>query len=193
MTMPLRRQVLDASLLFIVQVGPDALSVREVARRAGVSHQAPYKHFADREAILAELVEEGFHSLAAALDVATPEDDPVARIAGTGQAYVLWALAHPGYLRLLFRPDLVDATAHPKAAAAGQAAWAHLDAVARAVPGDPEVNTALLWSAVHGLSVLLLDGPLPARGSVLSREKLAQDVPARLAEGLVARARGVAG
>lgn len=181
MNLDLRRRVLNASLLLVAERGPEALSLREVARQAGVSHQAPYKHFGDREGVIAALVEEGFISLSAALSTAPESANLETRITLAGTAYVDWALAYPGYLRLLFRPDLLSLDKYPQAAAAAHQAWLCLQDLVVDLPGDPEENVALLWSTVHGLSILLLDGPLPSRDSRLNREALAKLLPARLA------------
>lgn len=181
MNLDLRRRVLNASLLLVAERGPEALSLREVARQAGVSHQAPYKHFGDREGVIAALVEEGFISLSATLSTVSESANLETRIATAGTAYVDWALAYPGYLRLLFRPDLLSLDKYPQAAAAAHQAWLCLQHLVVDLPGDPEENAALLWSTVHGLSILLLDGPLPSRDSRLNRDALAKLLPARLA------------
>jgi AcrR family transcriptional regulator len=173
--MDLRRQVLDASAALVASDGVDALSLREVARRAGVSHQAPYHHFGDREGILAALVEEGFARLGDGLAGAPG-------LAEAGEAYVRFALAHPGHFRVMFRPDLVALERHPGAAVQAKRA---LDALAALVdrlvavgtiaPEERQDVLTAAWSLVHGLSVLLLDGP-PGLSS--SPETLARSVPA---------------
>lgn len=173
--MDLRRQVLDASAALVASDGVDALSLREVARRAGVSHQAPYHHFGDREGILAALVEEGFAGLADGLAGAPG-------LAEAGRAYVRFALAHPGHFRVMFRPDLVALERHPQAQEQAKRALGALAAlVEREIasgtisPDQREEVLAAAWSLVHGLSVLLLDGPPGLPGS---RESLASSVPA---------------
>jgi AcrR family transcriptional regulator len=194
----LRRRVLDASLAIVAAHGPAALSLREVARRAGVSHQAPYKHFPDREAILAALVTEAFEGLAGAMDGAMADvAEPSAALVAAGRAYVRWARANPGSWRLLFRPDMVALDRYPEARAAGGRAFAVLQrgvgALSRApspgghplaVLGDPEaeVRLALAWSTVQGLAALLVDGPLPMPGSSLDADALAEAVPALLGQ-----------
>lgn len=180
----LRRRVLDVSLAIVQEEGVAALSIREVARRAGVSHQAPYRHFADREEILATLAAEGFDALAAAMQAAAAAAEAAGfdALAAAGCAYVRWARANPGAYRLLFRPDLL-ARPHPDLAAAGARALGVLEGLVRARGGaDTEVPVALAWSTVHGLAGLLIDGPLPLRGG--SAARLEAEVPARLAAAL---------
>src|SRR5262245_54976951 len=99
---PLQRQILDASIDLLRTGGVGALSMREVARRAGVSHQAPYHHFADREAILAAIAEEGFSGLADALHRAREGATTTAeRLKASGLAYVEFALSHPAHYRVM--------------------------------------------------------------------------------------------
>jgi AcrR family transcriptional regulator len=162
-----RREILETSLALIEEEGLAALSLREVARRAGLSHQAPYHHFADREAILAALAEEGFASLATAMEEGTAaHTDPVARLAAAGRAYITFALTHPGHFRLMFRSELVDVGRHPAALEAGARAYQVLvDGVAGCVAAgrsgglDADALVRLCWSLVHGAAGLLLDGP----------------------------------
>src|SRR5438128_419394 len=97
--MELREQILDASVRLIEAEGLAALSMREVARRAGVSHQAPYHHFADKEAILAAIAEEGFRRLNAAMEEASRSKpaDAASRLIAGGRAYVRFAATNPAH------------------------------------------------------------------------------------------------
>ena len=162
----LRRRVLDASLALIAQEGLEAFSMREVARRAGVSHQAPYHHFPDREAIMAAIVAEGFAKLRdetlAAGEGAADKFDRLTRI---GRAYVGFALRHPAHFKLMFRSEWVDAEKHTEAGACAEGAFAVLSeaisALARGPDGEPERTTLMMaWSLAHGLATLLLEGKL---------------------------------
>ena len=174
----LRQRILDTSRAVLDEQGAAGLSLREVARRAGVTHQAPYHHFADRESILAELVSQGFGELERRLARAHARSaDPQATLAASGLAYVVFALDNPGVFRIMFRTDLCDQARFPQTQAAAQRAHGELRQLVRLVhgsqngPGD-EALAALHWAQVHGLACLLLDGPLglqlPSR-----REKLA--------------------
>jgi AcrR family transcriptional regulator len=165
----LRARILRASVELLEQEGVAALSLREVARRAGVSHQAPYHHFADREAILGAIAQEGFVMLQARLDEAMMKNAKNAfqRFEHAGVAYVEFALEHTAHFRLMFRPELVNVETCPGAKAAGDSAFARLVEMVSMcfdegldVGEGREAVLAASWSVAHGLSCLLLDGPL---------------------------------
>ncbi len=161
----LRSELLRTSRELLDEAGPSALSMREVARRAGCTHQAPYHYFANREAILAALVCEGFDELADRLAVAHDglgSADLHAVLVASGNAYVEFALRRPGVFRVMFRPDVCDPEHFPEVVQAGQRARRELARLAKAVMGDGAQVEAevLIWSGVHGLASLLLDGPL---------------------------------
>ncbi|OQX67515.1 MAG: hypothetical protein B6A08_14970 [Sorangiineae bacterium NIC37A_2] len=164
-----RTRILDAAVALLETEGLAALSMREVARRAGLSHQAPYHHFGDREAILAALVEIGFRELEAALAAHRGASCLEERLLGQGLAYVTFALRRPAHFRLMFRPELVQVGKFPAAEEAAGGAFSELEAMVVAirpslgchVESDPLIS--LHWSLVHGLAQLLLDGPLGAR------------------------------
>src|SRR3954471_12975444 len=103
----LRRTLLDTALKMVKEAGPGALSLRELARRAGVSHAAPYRHFASREALIGALAVEGFRGLGAEMQAcAGDERDPMRRFRALGVAYVRYAVAHPGHFKVMFSSDL---------------------------------------------------------------------------------------
>ena len=178
----LRSELLRTSRELLDEAGPSALSMREVARRAGCTHQAPYHYFANREAILAALVCEGFDELADRLAVAHEGlggADLHAVLVASGNAYVEFALRHPGVFRVMFRPDVCDPERFPEVVEAGERARHELARLARAVIGDGAQLEAevLIWSGVHGLASLLLDGPLAgAFSSVQDRIDFARGV-----------------
>ena len=161
----LRSELLRTSRELLDESGPSALSMREVARRAGCTHQAPYHYFTNREAILAALVCEGFDELADRLAVAHEGlggADLRAVLVASGNAYVEFALRHPGVFRVMFRPDVCDPERFPEVVEVGERARHELARLAKAVMGDGAQLEAevLIWSGVHGLASLLLDGPL---------------------------------
>jgi len=133
--------VLAAAWKMIEKEGLAGLSVREAARRAGVSHNAPYRHFADREALLAALVAEAFERLNATLENRAGRE--------LGEAYVAFALEHPQRFRLMFSRAPANADVHARFAAS----FAHLGA-------DAAAAGAAAWSLVHGLASLVLEGQL---------------------------------
>ena len=141
----LRAALLDAADA-LLEAGE--VSLREAARRAGVSPAAAYRHFADKEALLAALAARHFAQFGAAL--------AGAGIRAQGPAYVRFALERPGRFRLMFGPLLCRAGAHPELRAAADAAFA---ALTRAAGGREAGIRA--WALVHGLAHLMLDGALP--------------------------------
>jgi AcrR family transcriptional regulator len=161
----LRADLLQASRVLLDEGGPGALSLREVARRTGCTHQAPYHYFADRETLLATLVGEGFDELARQLRLAndlavngTVRDTLVA----SGRAYVGFALSQPGVFRIMFRPDMCNPQRFGEVLEAGGRARAELDRLNVIVHGAAATvaTASVLWAHVHGLACLLIDGPL---------------------------------
>ncbi|MGB3298966.1 MAG: TetR/AcrR family transcriptional regulator [Phormidesmis sp.] len=165
----LRQALLKSALDILKAKDVQGLSLREVARQAGVSHTAPYRHFADKAALLAAVAEEGFvefdQYLSAAVDKA--QADPIESLKATGEAYVRYALEHPTHFRVMFAhfpthlvpDDPLVVTAEGtfqllvNIISSGQAAG-----VIKA--GDPKLLATGRWALVHGLSMLLLDGML---------------------------------
>lgn len=178
----LRAELLRTSRKLLDESGPSALSMREVARRAGCTHQAPYHYFANREAILAALVREGFDELADRLASACEGlegADRRAVLTASGNAYVEFALRRPGVFRVMFRPDVCDPDRFPEVVRASERARDELARLARRVAGEETSleMEVLFWSGVHGLASLLLDGPLVgAFGSVQERLEFAREV-----------------
>ncbi|WP_330230847.1 TetR/AcrR family transcriptional regulator [Nocardia sp. NBC_00508] len=167
----LRDALLAACLRLIETEGLAAVSLRRVAREAGVSTAAPYHHFPDRAALLATLSTQGFQLLgeqlaAARADAATP----MAALTALADTYVRFSREQPAYFRLMFRPELSQPDKHPDAMAAGDAAFAVLaDAIAECVragtlPTDKADTLAVMfWGLGHGLASLWLDGQLEKR------------------------------
>jgi len=171
----LRQRILDTARAMLDEQGAAGLSLREVARRAGVTHQAPYHHFADRESILAELVAQGFEELERRLAKAHAKaGEPAATLAASAMAYVGFALDHPGVFRIMFRSDLCDTGRFPRAVEAGARAHGELLHLVRLAHGgtDDPALAAMHWAQVHGLAGLLLDGPL-GQQLATRRERLA--------------------
>ena len=166
----LRRALIDAALAVIERDGVSALSLRELARRLGVSHAAPAHHFADKAALLVEIAREGFERFGAALAAAAeaaPDDD--ARLAAVGRAYVDFALAHPATFRVMFGREIAEMSPPPAALAeaSGKAYQVLLRGAETALAQVPperrppvELMAFAAWSTVHGATMLWLDGPL---------------------------------
>ena len=111
----LPRALLDAALHIVQTEGTEALTLRAVARLAGVSQAAPYRHFSNKEALLAGVAEEGFHSLMSAMrqSVQACGDMPLARLRAVGIGYVTFATSHPAHFRVMFGRDMADRSAFP--------------------------------------------------------------------------------
>lgn len=155
----LRTALVSAALGLLAEDGADAVSLRAVARRAGVSAMAPYRHYPDKEALLAAVAAQGFDGLRAALR-ATDDAAPAGRaLVEQAVAYVRYALENPALFRLMFGPKRLGA--HPELTAAGEAAYAVLAArVVAQAPANADRDALALgcWSLVHGLASLFLDG-----------------------------------
>jgi len=153
---------LRQAMAIVESEGPERLSLREVARRLGVSHQAPYKHFPSRDHILAALVARVFADFAGHLEARPRHADPAADLGALGRAYLAYARAHPVAYRLMFATPLPDPTAHPEMMRQARHAFALLrDALGRLPPpsgGAPRAvdpDALFVWSTVHGLASLL--------------------------------------
>ena len=163
----LRQALLRSALAILTESGVAGLSLRAAARRARVSAMAPYRHFADKDALLAAVAEHGFRELAGRLTAATATAaDPRAGLAAQGVAYVLFACDQPGLFKLMFGPTIEQKSGHPALDAAGNACFNALRQAVEAakfINGDHDVSDVSLacWSLVHGLSALIVDGRLP--------------------------------
>lgn len=162
----LRRTLLDASLELIETEGLEAFSMREVARRAGVSHQAPYHHFPDREAILASIVAEGFELLRDQMrGELKDKPDAYARHSALGRTYINFALTNPAHFKLMFRSEHVREEKHDEAKMSADSAFSALvevvNELAREKYGREDFALVIAsWSLAHGLASLLLEGKL---------------------------------
>jgi len=174
----LRKALLDEAAKLVEREGVDALTLRELARRLGVSHAAPAHHFAGKTALLSELAADGFEELTKALDDgASRGHTPEQRLRETGRAYVAFALARPGHYRVMFGRELGESRL-ARLADAGACAYEALErVVAAALPAGraksrERVREAsfLAWSSTHGAAMLLLDGP-PLAGVDASRRE----------------------
>jgi AcrR family transcriptional regulator len=158
----LRRAILDAAVAAILEAGPAALSLRDLARRADVSHAAPTHHFGDKAGLLSVLAAEGYDLLADAL---TEAHERTGEFLEVGVAYVRFAIDHRAYFEVMYRPDLYDPD-HAAVRAARQRAGEALYAGVATVPGRPlnmetRVAGVAAWSLVHGFASLWLHGSLP--------------------------------
>lgn len=149
----LRRAVLTAALDVIAADGPSALSLRDLARRAGVSHAAPAHHFTDRTGLLTAIATEGHVLLTQTLADAQDLRD-------LGARYVRFAIEHPAHFQVMFRPELLRTDDPALVAARGGTAQRLRKGVAARGDTDLELAFMSAWSLAHGFATLLLAGNL---------------------------------
>lgn len=169
----LKPVLLQAAVGLIAEVGPAAFTLREVARRAGISHNAPYRHFSEKDELLAAVAAEGFERLSEALgkpEKATRARHPhpaLHRFQASGLAYVRFALHSPEHLLVMFDWPLVP-DRYPELSAAAGAAFSVLVGFVKAAQGegslpagDPLALACIAWSLVHGVAKLAISKRLP--------------------------------
>ncbi|MFB6895625.1 TetR/AcrR family transcriptional regulator [Streptomyces hydrogenans] len=159
----LRAACLRAARELLEEDGSAGLSLRAVARRAGVSATAPYRHYADREALVSAVAAEGYRELAEHLSAAHPAPSTPDDLAAVAVAYVQFALAHPPLFRAMFA-EPCDPTSEERVAAT-EAISEYVRGIVRdAFPGaeDTDALSTTVWALVHGLAFLHLDGKLDA-------------------------------
>ena len=155
----LRAGLLEAAEAVLAERGAQGLTLRDVARAAGVSHGAPYHHFASLNELLAAVAERGFVILGDAMAEAVAVPDTRERLLRVAQAYVDCARAHPERFRLMFGPLLASKDEHPALKDAAQRAFGFVLAAANAHDKKHGASLALAgWSLAHGLSHLMIDG-----------------------------------
>jgi AcrR family transcriptional regulator len=201
----LRRDLLDAAIAMIGNVGPSGVSLRAVARQVGVSHAAPKNHFTSKRALFTSIAVEGHHLLADAITAEETTTGPraelvtssraVARLAAAGRAYLRFAAAHPAHFAVMFRADLLDES-DTELAAASEQTLGHLQAAATESlddlaldPADADVLVLLAWSLVHGLASLHDSASLDDVVGDLPRDRVDDAVVALMARLIDARSR----
>ena len=172
----LRRALMDAAIATLGDVGADHLSLREVARRIGVSHAAPAHHFGDKAGLLTAIATEGFELFSAHLSAAGSEHDstPVDDLAMLGRAYVHFAETFPAHFDVMFRPSLICVD-DPAFASAGDVAFEalrqHVASCQESgwrADADNGALTAAAWALAHGIAVLRTQGSLARHYSDVS-------------------------
>jgi len=198
----LRETLMQAALESIEAHGTEQLSLRALAREAGVSATAPYRHFPSKRCLLAALITRGFRDLEHSVRQASEGagNDPGERLLAAGLGYVAFALEHPTRYHLMFSTVLGDFSEYRELQQAAESSYAVVLAIIAellARPGAPDLSVAeaggICWTAVHGLSSLLLFGRDrgPARsaqspmGSLALLEQDPERALRRLLRGLV--------
>jgi len=164
----LHEALLQAAIRLIAEVGPAGFTLREVARRAGVSHNAPYRHFPDREDLLAAVAAQGFRELnEAMLEAVTHHRSSVGRLKGAGLAYVEFALRRPEHFTVMF-DAAVSQHRTPDSTEAAEQAFGTLLTLVKSCHDEnrlPSVDVRqlalLAWSMVHGIAKLATAKRLP--------------------------------
>jgi len=193
----LRRALIDTALAMVTEEGAWNFTLREVARRAGVSHAAPYNHFEEKSALLAEVAALGFESLRRTMETAARRHPRSARqaFAGIADAYVRFGVDHPAHYRLMFGAELAEKARYPALQAASDAAFAVLTGVLERGQSSGQVRREAVrdqalaaWSLVHGLTTLFIDQRLSFLGvSTIDAERHARHAGMALFEGLRAK------
>ena len=185
----LHQQAHQQALAVLRLEGDGAISLRAIAKQIGVSAPALYRHYADRESLLAELAISGFAALRQQL-LSVEQHTPRAALIGIGLAYVAFAQSESNLYRLMFGGRVLPKGAHPRLDQAGLGAFNVLqDTIARGQragylkPAPLALMTATAWSLVHGLSQLTIDGHLP---NADAEPQLAEGITSLLLEGAIA-------
>lgn len=158
----LRRALLDEAIAVIGEAGPSAVTLRDLARRIGVSHAAPAHHFGDKRGLLTAVAAQGYRLFAAAL---RDEYERTQSFRELGVAYVRFAVEHRPYFEVMFRPELYRNGDLELTEARSEATAMLYGPVSRLAGGNPSFDTlragVASWSLVHGLATLYLNGALP--------------------------------
>ena len=167
----LRRALIEAALALVQEKGPAGVTLREAARRAGVTHAAPYRHFADKEALLAALAEEGFVRLRAEIELAMEGVPSEALLEVLGVTYVRFARTHPSQFRVMFGAEMGDKRRYAELMRADQAVFdlcceaiRKMQEVGAMAPGNPARLGLVHWSMLHGVAALVVDGQMERAG-----------------------------
>jgi AcrR family transcriptional regulator len=194
----LKNALINAALTQIANHGARALSLREVARATGVSHSSTYRHFPNKESVLATIAEQGFRRLTDAMRVEARQhtSNALATLQAIGVAYVDFGVSYPHHLQLMFGDLIANRDDYPTLVEASKEAYELLEAVVREgqragrVCAQSERIVALAaWALVHGLALLIASGQIRSEGTVrIEHRALAASVASLLQEGLSVKA-----
>ncbi len=188
----LRRALVDAATMMLRADGVDALTLRAVARAAGVSATAPYRHFPDRRALVAAVAEEGFCRLRVAMETAAAQGTGPEGFRNVALAYVEFAHAFPAEYRVMFGPEVARHDDLPTLAEASRSVLAfvasgihNLQEAGIARAGDTQLLAVTLWATLHGVVMLSLDGQ--SDGVAPSRDALVREATHMIMFGIAVR------
>src|ERR1700730_3174487 len=177
----LRPALARAAMELLEESGETALSLRAAARRAGVSPAAPYRHYADREALVSAVAAVGYRELAERLAAAHPSPSSPEELARVAIAYVQFALERPALFRIMFG-EPCDRDNDERVAATAAVSQYVRAIVERTFPqADPDAMATAVWALVHGLAFLYLDGKLDGSTPSAVAERITAAIEALLA------------
>jgi AcrR family transcriptional regulator len=176
----LRAALVRAAIELLEDSAETELSLRAVARRAGVSPAAPYRHYADREALVSAVAAVGYRELAERLAAAHPSPSTPEQLASVAIAYVQFALERAGLFRIMFGEPCNRDDDERVAAASAVSAYVRSIAQRTFPQADAEALATAIWALVHGLAFLYLDGKLDAPTPTAVAERVAAAVQALL-------------
>lgn len=189
----LKNALLDAARDLAGEGSVDGFTLREVARRAGVSPAAPYHHFADKNDLVRQLAIRAFDTMRQTLQTAADSTaDSAQQLEVMGVAYLRFAFTHAAEFRFMFKRELCAPPGQPDPLeVAGRAAQAVLHSAVVAAQanqtiraGDPQLTVLTIWSAIHGLSGILLETPSGKNATLENAEEMARNVIANLLSGV---------
>jgi len=159
--MTIRDDILAAAAELLAQSGSGDVSTRAICERAGVQAPTLYRHFGDKDALLAAVVDEAFEQYLGSKRLVVPTDDPVERLRNGWDSHNAWGLAHPAYYRIIFSPAATAATAPVAAAEAMGILRSHLDACAEAglLRIAPDVAAQMIMAANVGVTLMQISRP----------------------------------
>lgn len=176
----LRAACVRAAMELLEEGGEASLSLRAVARRAGVSPTAPYRHYADREALVSAVAVVGFRELAGQLTAAHPSPSTPRQLARVAIAYVQFALERPALFRIMFGEPCAPDNDERAAATAALSLYVR-EIARRGFPlADADALATAIWALVHGLAFLHLDGKLDASSPAVVGERVTTAIQALL-------------
>jgi AcrR family transcriptional regulator len=191
----LRNALIKAGQSLLAEEGLAGLDLRKVARRAGVSHNAPYRHFADKQTLLAAIAQAGFEELARQIQQAlqkAEENDARTQLTTIARVYVQFGQEKPALMREMFSGLVLERKAYPSLYTASKLAFHQLLEVVEQgqvrgelLEGNSERPTLVFWSMVHGLTMLLIENQLPDNiSNPASVERLVEEYATTLLEGI---------
>ncbi len=176
----LKNALIGATLTLIAEKGINAFTIREIAKRAGVSHAAPYRHFKDKEAILFAVAKEGFDMMVAETKKRSEKfpEDPLARFQISGLSYIDFAVNYPSHYRVMFNSgENINKFPEELIISSTESFKLLFDTICECQkknfikPGNPHEFAMAAWSIVHGYSKLYIDGFIDNQADNFSRKK----------------------